>query len=138
MEGHRPPRHNVTQEVSKMYSYKFLENGDIDIRTNGDTSDGFITFPNDPIVDWTKRRYSNGVLEDMPQTEPPAPYVPTAEETKQQNIAVINATYMPQINIIKENIINAEVVMKNLTLAGKYRDMLTQVKSEYQQKLGSV
>ena len=45
-----------------------------------------------PVV-WAKQRLNNGILEDLPEPEPPAPYVPTVEELRQQRFAEINFDY---------------------------------------------
>ena len=75
------------------YYYLFLSNGkkpcDIVINLQ---KDGYITFNDGSPVDWTKFDYDgNGGLTAIPEPEPPAPYVPTPEELKQQHNAPILA-----------------------------------------------
>ena len=76
-----------------MYYYKF--DGDNLVHTLIDDvkPDGYVDFGGP--VDWTKKRYVDGVLDDIPLPPVPEPYVPTAEEvaaqTKQQlNWAIQN------------------------------------------------
>ena len=44
----------------------------------------------DPIV-WAEKQYVGGDLQDIPQPEPPSPYVPTLEEVKSQRKSYINS-----------------------------------------------
>lgn len=120
-----------------MYSYKLLANGDIETRTNGDTSDGFITFPDEPIVDWTKRRFVNGKLEDIPQPEPPKPYVPTPEEIKQQLLQQLDWEYQPQFLELSRAWADATMEGKTELANSIAADRLA-LKQEYEQKRGEI
>ena len=56
-----------------------------------------------PIV-WAKQRFVNGILEDLPEPEPSAPYVPTAEELRQRRFAEINFEYQAKLRKMRETL----------------------------------
>ena len=65
-----------------MYYYKF--DGDVLTHTliADEKPDGYIDFGE--MVDWTKKQYANGTLQDIPLPPEPEPYVPTPEEIAAQ------------------------------------------------------
>jgi hypothetical protein len=72
-----------------MYSYLFTDQADNKPTETfiGEQPAGFITFGDGDPVDWTKFDHVNGELVAIPEPEPveiPVPYMPTADELKQQ------------------------------------------------------
>ena len=74
-----------------MYYYKFDGDNLTHTLISDEFVNGYIDF-GEPI-DWTKKRYVGGVLEDIPAPEVvvPEPYVPTAEEVKQSLIYAVQS-----------------------------------------------
>lgn len=71
-----------------MYQYKFDgREKPVDIQVSDRVIDGYISFLDGNPVDWTKKRYVNGELQDIPQPEPPAPYVPTLADVAGGKVA---------------------------------------------------
>ena len=65
-----------------MYYYK-LDGDTLTHTLISDTPpEGYVSFGE--CVDWTQKQYVNGELQDIPQPEPPAPYVPTDAELLEQ------------------------------------------------------
>lgn len=73
-----------------MYSYKFAGGTKpVESACGPNVPKGFLIFDGGAEVDWSKKDYIDGKPVDVVVEEPPAPYVPTPEELKQQHNAPI-------------------------------------------------
>ena len=89
-----------------MYYYQFQQNAKEPCAISIDQpKEGYITFGNGEPVDWTKFEYDgNGGLTALPEPEPPAPYVPTADELRRQRFAQVNMEYQDKQRKLRETL----------------------------------
>ena len=110
-----------------MYAYKFSGGKKPDSFVLSDSvPDGYITFNDGSPVDWTKFDYDgNGGLTALPEPEPPAPYVPTPEELKQQH----NAPILMEISQLeaKQHRAVREHILGDTTAAQRVADINAQI-----------
>lgn len=110
-----------------IYSYQF-KGGNKPSRTavSDSVPDGYITFNDGSPVDWTKFDYDGkGGLTAIPEPEPPAPYVPTPEELKQQH----NAPILMEISQLeaKQHRAVREHILGDTTAAQRIADINAQI-----------
>ena len=123
-----------------MYFYKFQQGSQTPCSISvGLPKDGYISFGDGSPVDWKKFAYDgSGGLTAIPKPEPPSPYVPTADELKQQKINALNAEYTPRFSQLDNDAIAAKVLYDDTDTFNAVIAEKTTLTKEYLAKLEAI